>query len=67
MIYSTEDQKVRFAPIGEGNLNWEAIFAAVRECDVDYAFVEQDNCYGEDPFDCLERSLKFIRANGFAD
>ena len=67
MIYSTEDQKARFAPIGEGNLNWEAIFAAVRECDVDYAFVEQDNCYGEDPFDCLERSLKFIRANGFAD
>jgi sugar phosphate isomerase/epimerase len=65
MIFSTEDQKVRFTPIGEGNLNWEAIFEAVRECDVEYAFVEQDSCYGEDPFDCLERSLQFIRANGF--
>lgn len=65
MVFSTEDQKVRFAPIGDGNLNWEAIFEAVRECDVDYAFVEQDSCYGEDPFDCLERSLQFIRANGF--
>ena len=67
MAFSTEEQKVRFAPIGEGNLNWEAIFAAVRECDVEYAFVEQDNCYGEDPFDCLEKSLRFIRANGFSN
>jgi sugar phosphate isomerase/epimerase len=67
MVFSTEEQKVHYAPIGEGNLNWEAIFEAVRECDVDYAFVEQDSCYGEDPFDCLERSLKFIRANGFAN
>lgn len=67
MVFSTEEQKVHFAPIGEGNLNWESIFAAVRECDVDYAFVEQDSCYGEDPFDCLEKSLKFIRANGFSD
>lgn len=67
MAFSTEDQKVRFAPIGEGNLNWDAIFATVAECDVDYAFVEQDNCYGEDPFDCLEKSLKFIRANGFTN
>ena len=67
MAFSTEEQKVHFAPIGEGNLNWEAIFAAVRECDVDYAFVEQDNCYDADPFDCLENSLKFIRANGFSN
>jgi len=67
MVFSTEDQKVRMTPIGEGNLNWEAIFAAVRECDVEYAFVEQDKCYGENPFDCLEKSLKFIRANGFSN
>ena len=67
MIFSTEDQKVHYAPIGEGNLNWEAIFDAIRDCDVAYAFVEQDTCYGEDPFDCLDRSLKFIRANGFSD
>ena len=67
MAFSTEDQKVRMTPIGEGNINWDAVFAAVRETDVAYAFVEQDKCYGEDPFDCLARSLKFIRAAGFAD
>lgn len=67
MSYSTEDQKVRMAPIGEGNINWERVFEAVRACDIDYAFVEQDKAYGEDPFDCLARSLAFIRANGFSD
>lgn len=67
MSYSTEDQKVRMAPIGEGNINWDAVFAAVKESDIEYAFVEQDKAYGEDPFDCLARSLAFIRAHGFAD
>ncbi|MBQ9099495.1 MAG: sugar phosphate isomerase/epimerase [Clostridia bacterium] len=67
MSYSTEDQKVRMAAIGDGNINWESVFAAVRESDIEYAFVEQDKSYGEDPFDCMERSLKFIRAAGFAD
>lgn len=67
MSYSTEDQKVRMAPIGEGNINWERVFETVRACDIEYAFVEQDKAYGEDPFDCLARSLAFIRSNGFAD
>ena len=49
------------------DINWESVFAAVRECDIDYAFVEQDKAYGEDPFDCLARSLAFIRSHGFAD
>ena len=60
MSYSTEDQKVRMAPIGEGNINWDAVFAAVRECDIEYAFVEQDKSYGEDPFDCMKRSYDFL-------
>ena len=67
MSYSTEDQKVRMAAIGDGNINWDAVFAAVKECNVEYAFVEQDKSYDEDPFDCMEKSLKFIRAAGFAD
>lgn len=52
------------APVGEGNLNWERIFAAAKEAGVEYAFVEQDKCYGEDPFDCLKRSLAFCRSAG---
>ncbi|MCL2003596.1 MAG: sugar phosphate isomerase/epimerase [Oscillospiraceae bacterium] len=52
----------RMAPVGGGNLNWEAVVGAARESGVKWAFVEQDDCYGEDPFDCLERSLAFLTA-----
>jgi sugar phosphate isomerase/epimerase len=47
----------RMAPVGEGNLNWGAIIESSREAGVKWAFVEQDDCYGEDPFYCLERSF----------
>lgn len=67
MSYDPVEHDVHMAAIGEGNLNWARIFDAVRSCDVEYAFVEQDRTYGEDPFDCLARSLAFCRANGFTD
>jgi sugar phosphate isomerase/epimerase len=53
-----------FAPVGEGNLNWPAILAAAAAQPIDYYFVEQDACYGEDEFDCLRRSYEFLRAAG---
>ena len=28
----------------------------------EYALVEQDDCYGGAPFDCLRRSLGYLRA-----
>ena len=58
----TYDRKMM--PIGEGNLNWDAIFAAAEDTNVQYALVEQDDCNGEDPFDCLARSYAFLKANG---
>ncbi len=58
-----EDQSQRFAPVGSGNLNWQAIFDACREAGVEYGLVEQDTCYGADPFDCLEASQRYIQAN----
>lgn len=54
-----------FAPIGEGNLNWDRIFAAAESAGTRYMLVEQDNCYGDDPFDCLRRSYAFLRSRGF--
>jgi len=47
----------RMAEVGEGNLNWAAIFAACREAGVEHALVEQDDCYGADPFACLKTSF----------
>ena len=49
----------------EGNLNWPAIFQAAREANIEYAMVEQDDCYGKDPFDCLRVSLQNIKDNGY--
>lgn len=62
-----QDQRLgRFimAPIGEGNMNYEAIIKACADADVEYGFIEQDDCNGEDPFDCLRRSFKFFRSVG---
>ena len=27
--------------------------------------VEQDDCNGEDPFDCLKRSFEYLKSRGF--
>ena len=60
MVFSPEDKAVRMAAVGEGNMNYRGILKAALETGVKYAFVEQDNCYGEDPFLCLERSYRNV-------
>ncbi len=52
-------------PVGEGNINFDRVFAAAEAAGTKYMLVEQDNCNGEDPFDCLKRSYDFLRACGF--
>ena len=64
MVFSPEDKGVRMAAIGEGNMNYAEIIKACDDADVLYGFVEQDNCYGEDPFDCLKRSYDYFKAQG---
>jgi len=60
----TPRREVRFAPIGEGNLNWPAILDACRAGGVEYAFVEQDQCYDLDPFEALAVSYRNLRKMG---
>ncbi|MDR1542561.1 MAG: sugar phosphate isomerase/epimerase [Clostridiales bacterium] len=55
--YSIVDGQRRMAEVMEGNLNWDAIAAACEKAGVLWAYVEQDDCYGKDPFDALELSL----------
>ena len=55
----------RMCPVLEGNLNWPAIFTACGAAGVRYAFIEQDDCYGESPFDCLELSFKNLNGYGY--
>lgn len=53
------------AVVGEGNLNFDRIFAAAEKAGTKYMLVEQDNCNGEDPFECLKRSYNNLKAFGF--
>ena len=53
------------SPVLEGNLNWTAIFDACEKAGVKYAFIEQDDCYGADPFECLALSLKNLNRHGY--
>lgn len=55
------DRTQRYAPVGDGNLNWEEILKAAKEVGVEFALVEQDLCYDDNPFDCLARSYNFLQ------
>lgn len=60
MVMNNTDKAVRIAPIGEGNMNYDAIIQACLDENIEYGYVELDNCYGEDPFDCMRRSYQFL-------
>ena len=49
-----------YAPVGEGNLDWERILAASLAAGTEAWVVEQDDCL-RDPFDCLRSSFEFLR------
>lgn len=59
------DGEQRFAEIGEGNMNMRGILQACVETGVEWAPVEQDQCYGRDPFESLALSLKNLQSMGF--
>lgn len=52
--------ETRFAPVGEGNMNWSVIIPALLKSGTEWLIIEQDDCFGRDPFDCLESSLNFV-------
>ncbi len=55
----------RMAPVGEGNLTFPEILKAFEASGARYAFVEQDDCYGESPFDCLKKSFDYLARLGY--
>lgn len=63
-----EDFKVfgdNIAVVGEGIINFDKVFEAAACSGVDYMLVEQDNCHGEDEFDCITRSYNYLKSCGF--
>ncbi len=55
----------KMSVIGEGNINFDRIFEKAELAGTKYMLVEQDDCNGEDPFDCIKRSYDALKAFGF--
>lgn len=58
---------IQYAEIGEGNLNFSAIFPKAVDCGARYLVIEQDETYGRDSFDSVALSVANIRKLGFGD
>ena len=54
-----------FGEVGEGVLDWPAIFEAARQTKVEHYVVEQDTCPG-DPFDSIATSLANLKKMGIS-
>ena len=55
----------KMAVVGEGNINFDRVFATAENAGTQYMLVEQDDCNGENPFDCLKRSYDYLKSKGF--
>ena len=56
---------VQFAEVGQGTLDWPAILEQAIEGGAQYLFVEQDDTYGRDPFDCIADSRAYLKSIGY--
>ncbi len=60
------DDQGRFAPVGEGTIDFDRIFAHKDQAGMKYYFVEQDQTFdGLAPLEAIEISYKAISAKGF--
>ena len=55
----------KMAVIGEGNINFDRVFEKAESAGTKYMLIEQDDCNGKNPFDCLKRSYEFLKSRGF--
>ncbi|PKM62699.1 MAG: sugar phosphate isomerase/epimerase [Firmicutes bacterium HGW-Firmicutes-21] len=58
--------KQQITSVGAGNMNFEAIISACEEAGSEYLLVEQDECFGRDPFECLKSSYEYLRSLGLS-
>ena len=55
----------KMAVVGEGNINFDRVFSEAEKSGTKFLLVEQDDCNGEDPIECLRRSYEYLKACGF--
>jgi len=51
----------RFAPVGSGSIAWDEVLEACEKTGIKYAEIEQDDCYGANPFDELKSSYEYLK------
>lgn len=55
----------QFAEVGKGNMNWPKLLPAAEAAGAEFFFIEQDEVYGRDPFDCLADSRAYLKSIGY--
>jgi sugar phosphate isomerase/epimerase len=58
--------KPHYLPVGQGDLDWDAIMAACYDSGVEFASIELDDSPG-DPLDAVRESVEFLRSKGISD
>ena len=56
---------VQFAEVGKGNMNWPELLPAAEKAGAEYFFIEQDDTYGRDAFDCVADSRAYLASIGY--
>ena len=55
----------QFAEVGQGNMNWPELLPAAEAAGAEWLFIEQDDTYGRDPFDCIRESREYLKSIGY--
>ena len=58
--YTVRDDKPAFAELGKGTLDLPVIIREAEASGCQWFIVEQDDCYGQDPFECLATSHRYL-------
>lgn len=66
-VEKLEARPIEFAPVGEGNLDWNTVIEFCKKKGVISYAIEQDACYGRDEFDCVASSYHFLKKMGVED
>jgi sugar phosphate isomerase/epimerase len=59
--FAIVDNRAVFAEVGSGNLDMPTIIKAGMAAGCQWFMVEQDDCYGKDPFVAIEKSFRYLQ------
>lgn len=59
--FDSIQNKVRFAEVGSGNIDYINIAQSARQAGLEYAFVEQDDIYMSNKFESVKKSYDYVQ------